>query len=35
MFDKTKARKFMFFSLGIAISLSILYILQRWFGSGN
>jgi len=35
MFDKIKVRKFMFFSLGIAISLSILYIFQRWFSSGN
>jgi len=32
MIDKTKARKFMFFSLGIAASLSILYFLQQWFG---
>jgi len=35
MFDKTKVRKFMFFSLGIAISLSILYFLQLWFGTGD
>jgi len=35
IFDKTKVGKFMFFSLGIAISLSILHILQQWFGSNN
>ncbi len=33
-FDKEKARKFMFFSLGISLSLIVLYALQRLFG-GN
>lgn len=35
MIDKTKARKFMFFSSGVAISLIILYVLQQWFGIGR
>jgi hypothetical protein len=35
MFDKAKVRRFMFFSLGIAISLSILYVLQKWFGAAE
>lgn len=35
MIDQTKVRKFMFFSLGIALSLSILYLLQQWFGNDN
>lgn len=35
MFNKTKARRFMFFSLGVSISLTILYFLQKWFGNGN
>lgn len=32
MIDKTKARKFMFFSLGISLSLGILYLLQKLLG---
>jgi hypothetical protein len=35
MISQEKARKFMWFSLGIAISLSILYVLQKFFASGN
>lgn len=35
MITKEKARKFMWFSLGIAISLSILLALQHLFGSSN
>jgi len=35
MFDKVKVRRFMFFSLGISISLGILYFLQQWFGIGS
>jgi hypothetical protein len=35
MITKEKARKFMWFSLGIAISLSILLALQKLFGSAD
>ena len=35
MISKEKARRFMWFSLGIAISLSILFGLQKLFGSGE
>lgn len=35
MFSKEKARRFMFFALGISISLGILYFLQKWFGNGG
>ena len=35
MISQEKARKFMWFSLGIVISLSILYVLQKFFGAGN
>lgn len=35
MFSKEKVRKFMWFSLGIALSLSILYFMQMFFGSNE
>jgi hypothetical protein len=35
MISQEKVRKFMWFSLGIAISLSLLYVLQKMFGSGS
>ena len=35
MTNQEKVRKFMWFSLGIAASLSILLVLQKIFGSGN
>jgi hypothetical protein len=35
MFDKAKARRFIFFSLGISISLAILYVLQLLFAKGE
>jgi hypothetical protein len=35
MMNKEKARRFMFFALGVSISLSILYVLQQWLGGGN
>jgi hypothetical protein len=35
MLDKIRVRKFMFFALGISISLSILYFLQQWLGKGD
>ena len=35
MINQEKVRKFMWFSLGIAGSLSILLVLQKIFGSGN
>lgn len=35
MINPVKVRKFMFFSLGISVSLIILYALQQMFGSNN
>ncbi len=35
MVSPEKARKFMWFSLGIALSLGVLLILQNFFGSAN
>lgn len=35
MISREKARRFMWFSIGIALSLSILYGLQKLFGSGD
>lgn len=35
MFNPEKARRFMWFSLGIVISLSILYIIQKLLGAGD
>lgn len=35
MISPEKARRFMWFSIGIVISLSILYFLQKFFGANN
>ncbi len=35
MITPEKARKFMWFCVGIVISMSILYFLQNFFGSNN
>jgi hypothetical protein len=35
MITKEKARKFMWFSLGISLSLFILLVLQKLLGSGE
>jgi len=35
MITKEKARKFMWFSLGISLSLIILLVLQKLFGAGE
>jgi hypothetical protein len=35
MIKPEKARRFMWFSIGITLSLSILYLLQKFFGSNN
>lgn len=35
MVSPEKAKRFMWFSIGIALSLSILYLLQKAFGSGE
>jgi hypothetical protein len=35
MISREKAGKFMWFSIGIALSLSILYVLQKLFGAGD
>ncbi len=35
MINPEKVRRFMWFSLGIVISLSILYFLQKMLGAGD
>lgn len=35
MVSPEKAKRFMWFSLGIALSLGVLLILQKLFGSAN
>lgn len=35
MIKPETAKKFMWFSIGIVISLSVLYFLQKMFGSEN
>ena len=35
MISPEKARRFMWFSLGIAGSLAILYFVQKFFGAGG
>ncbi len=34
-FGPEKARRFMWFSLGIVVSLSILYVLQKFLSAGD
>ena len=34
MFSPEKARKFMWFSLGVTLALAVLYVLQKYFGAG-
>lgn len=32
MFDKSKARRFLFFAMGFTLAMCILYVLQKYFG---
>jgi hypothetical protein len=35
MIDPQKVRRFMWFSVGISLSLTVLYLIQKFFGAEN